>query len=93
MRSNPSGLTSPPSGVGSKPRAMSSGQGYVRKTQSGVGLNKKKVDTHISSNDVDGVNEVGNGGMKSKFCHSCGTKYPVELAKFCCECGVRRLCI
>jgi len=24
----------------------------------------------------------------SKFCHECGSKYPVTLAKFCCECGV-----
>ncbi|XP_022056903.1 zinc finger C2HC domain-containing protein 1A isoform X2 [Acanthochromis polyacanthus] len=93
VRSNPSGLTSPPSGVGSKTRGVSSGYGSVRNTQSGVGLNKKKVDTHISRNDVDGGNEVGNGGMKSKFCHACGTKYPVESAKFCCECGVRRMCI
>ncbi|KAM8731459.1 zinc finger C2HC domain-containing protein 1A isoform 1-T1 [Acanthopagrus schlegelii] len=93
VRSNPSGLTSPPSGVGNKTRAVSSGYGSVRNTQSGIGLNKKKVDTYISRNDVDGVNEVGNGGMKSKFCHACGTKYPVESAKFCCECGVRRMCI
>ncbi|XP_007894985.1 zinc finger C2HC domain-containing protein 1A [Callorhinchus milii] len=27
----------------------------------------------------------------SRFCHDCGTKYPVEWAKFCCECGVRRM--
>ncbi|XP_076617306.1 zinc finger C2HC domain-containing protein 1A isoform X1 [Chaetodon auriga] len=93
IRTNPSGLTSPPSGVGSKTRAMSSGHGSVRNTQSGIALNKKKVDTYISRNDVDGENDVGNGGMKSKFCHACGTKYPVESAKFCCECGVRRMCI
>lgn len=27
----------------------------------------------------------------SKFCHECGSKYPVTVAKFCCECGVKRL--
>lgn len=91
VRSNPSGLTSPPSGVGSKTRAVSSGYGSARNTQSGIGLNKKN--TYISRNDVDGGNDVGNGAMKSKFCHACGTKYPVESAKFCCECGVRRMCI
>ncbi|XP_029384878.1 zinc finger C2HC domain-containing protein 1A [Echeneis naucrates] len=85
VRNNPSGLTSPPSGYGSKPRAASSSYGSL----SG---NKKKVDTYISRND-DGRHEVNNGGMKSKFCHACGTKYPVESAKFCCECGVRRMCI
>ncbi|XP_035537985.1 zinc finger C2HC domain-containing protein 1A isoform X2 [Morone saxatilis] len=93
VRSSPSGLTSPPSGVGSKTRALSSGLGSVRNTPSGIGLNKKKVDTYISRNDIDGGNEVGNGGVRSKFCHACGTKYPVESAKFCCECGVRRMCI
>ncbi|XP_018533100.1 zinc finger C2HC domain-containing protein 1A [Lates calcarifer] len=76
MRSNPSGLTSPPSGVGSKTRAVSSGYGSVRNTQSGIGLNKKKVDSYISRNDSDGGSEVDNGGIKSKFCHACGTKYP-----------------
>ncbi|XP_059182969.1 zinc finger C2HC domain-containing protein 1A isoform X2 [Centropristis striata] len=93
LRSNRSGLTSPPSGLGSKPRAVSSGYGPVRNTQSGTALNKKRIDTYISRNDVDGDPEVGNGGMESKFCHACGTKYPVESAKFCCECGIRRMCI
>uniref|UniRef100_UPI0037E8F0BF zinc finger C2HC domain-containing protein 1A n=1 Tax=Semicossyphus pulcher TaxID=241346 RepID=UPI0037E8F0BF len=93
VRNNPSGLTTPPSGVGSKTRVASSGYGSVRNTQAGTALNKKKVDSYISRNDVDDSNDVGNGGMKSKFCHACGTKYPVESAKFCCECGVRRMCI
>lgn len=26
-----------------------------------------------------------------KFCHECGTKYPVPSARFCIECGVKRL--
>ncbi|XP_061569595.1 zinc finger C2HC domain-containing protein 1A isoform X2 [Cololabis saira] len=93
VRSNPSGLTSPPSGVGNKARAAPSGYSSARNLQSGVGPNRKKPDSYISRTDTDGGNEVGNGGMKSKFCHACGTKYPVESAKFCCECGVRRMCI
>ncbi|CAJ1082389.1 zinc finger C2HC domain-containing protein 1A [Xyrichtys novacula] len=93
VRSSPSGLTTPPSGAGNKTRVASSGYGSGRSTQPGSGLNKKKVDTYISRNDVDGNNDIGNGGVKSKFCHACGTKYPVESAKFCCECGVRRMCI
>ncbi|KAM9331885.1 zinc finger C2HC domain-containing protein 1A [Pholidichthys leucotaenia] len=92
VRSNPSGLTSPPSGVVNKSRGVSSGYGSVRSTQSGM-VNKKKIDNNISRNEADGGNEVGNGGVKSKFCHACGTKYPVESARFCCECGVRRMCI
>lgn len=90
VRNSPAGLTSPPSGVGMKPRVTSSGYGSVRNTS---GVNKKKVDSFISKNEVDGGNDVGNGGVKSKFCHECGAKYPVESAKFCCECGVRRMCI
>ncbi|XP_041670091.1 zinc finger C2HC domain-containing protein 1A [Cheilinus undulatus] len=93
VRSSPSGYTTPPSGVGSKTRVVSSGYGSVRNTQSGTALNKKKVESYISRNDVDGSDDIGNGGMKSKFCHDCGTKYPVESAKFCCECGIRRMCI
>ena len=31
-----------------------------------------------------------NSSMTPRFCHSCGTKYPNTLAKFCYECGNRR---
>lgn len=92
VRCSPSGLTSPPSGMGMKPRVTSSGYGSVRNA-SGTGLNKKKVDSYISRNEVDNGNDIGNCGVKSKFCHECGAKYPVESAKFCCECGVRRMCL
>lgn len=27
----------------------------------------------------------------TKFCHECGTKYPLDCAKFCVECGIKRL--
>ncbi|XP_064597788.1 zinc finger C2HC domain-containing protein 1B-like [Liolophura sinensis] len=33
------------------------------------------------------------GSAGARFCHECGTKYPVYTAKFCCECGVRRMTI
>ncbi|CAH2092983.1 unnamed protein product [Euphydryas editha] len=29
----------------------------------------------------------------SRFCHECGSKFPVETAKFCIECGVKRLVV
>ncbi|XP_014329495.1 zinc finger C2HC domain-containing protein 1A [Xiphophorus maculatus] len=92
-RRNISGIPSPPSGVGNKAKGVSSGYGGVcggvRNSQFGIGANKKKADTNMSGNDVN----VGNGGMKSKFCHACGAKYPVDSANFCCECGIRRMCI
>ncbi|CAH1247889.1 ZC2HC1A [Branchiostoma lanceolatum] len=31
------------------------------------------------------------GKTASKFCHECGTRYPIPKAKFCCECGTRRI--
>lgn len=41
------------------------------------------------------LNGTGNNDILVKlprFCHECGTKYPIANAKFCCECGARRLC-
>ncbi|CAK1555639.1 unnamed protein product [Leptosia nina] len=29
----------------------------------------------------------------SRFCHECGSKFPVDTAKFCIECGVKRLAV
>lgn len=29
----------------------------------------------------------------SKYCHECGDRYPVKSAKFCCNCGMRRLAV
>lgn len=91
LKSNPSRLPGMPSSVRSKIQAASSGS--VKSTESVIGVNKKKVDTYRSRNSVTDGKQVGNGGMKSNVCHACGTKYPVESAKFCCECGVRKMCI
>ncbi|XP_019749277.1 zinc finger C2HC domain-containing protein 1A isoform X1 [Hippocampus comes] len=95
LRTNTSGVTSPASGVAMKSRVVGSGYGPVRNAPPGRGpLHKKKQeDTCITRDDVDGCHNVGNGEIKSKFCHSCGTRYPIESAKFCCECGIRRMCI
>ncbi|KPP69361.1 zinc finger C2HC domain-containing protein 1A-like, partial [Scleropages formosus] len=93
-RTNPSGLTSPPSGL--KPRTPTS-PGSLKNTYSAAGMNKRKVsnaDSNISRNDSKNAVEVDHPtGQQTKFCHECGTKFPVESAKFCCECGVRRMCI
>ncbi|XP_026474420.1 zinc finger C2HC domain-containing protein 1A-like [Ctenocephalides felis] len=34
---------------------------------------------------------ISTGIRMSKFCHECGSKFPLEAAKFCVECGVKRL--
>ncbi|ELU07117.1 hypothetical protein CAPTEDRAFT_168488 [Capitella teleta] len=33
---------------------------------------------------------AGSGGGLAKFCHECGTKFPVPNARFCVECGCKR---
>ena len=35
--------------------------------------------------------QSGARQQTSKFCHECGTRFPVSNAKFCCECGVKRI--
>uniref|UniRef100_A0A8C9SNW7 Zinc finger C2HC domain-containing protein 1A n=1 Tax=Scleropages formosus TaxID=113540 RepID=A0A8C9SNW7_SCLFO len=83
-RTNPSGLTSPPSGL--KPRTPTS-PGSLKNTYSAAGMNKRKVsnaDSNISRNDSKNAVEVDHPtGQQTKFCHECGTKFPVESAKFC----------
>ncbi|XP_077364537.1 zinc finger C2HC domain-containing protein 1A isoform X2 [Festucalex cinctus] len=94
-RTNASGITSPASGVGMKSRVVGSGYGVARNPTPGRRpLNKKKQDDACITRDgADGSNDVGNGEIKNKSCHSCGSMYPIKSAKFCCECGTRRLCI
>ena len=31
-----------------------------------------------------------SGSVLAPFCYHCGTKYPVQDARFCCGCGTRR---
>jgi len=35
--------------------------------------------------------QASNSNGLPKFCHQCGTKYPITIAKYCYECGSRRL--
>lgn len=42
---------------------------------------------HTTARAINAPSSMG------KFCHECGTKYPVVNAKFCCECGVRRVSV
>ncbi|XP_043215134.1 serine/arginine repetitive matrix protein 1-like isoform X7 [Amphibalanus amphitrite] len=35
----------------------------------------------------------GGGATSPRFCHECGSQYPVQAAKFCCQCGAQKLCI
>lgn len=45
----------------------------------------------ISPNPISPTVSKGQILRLPKFCHECGSQYPVQTAKYCCECGVRRL--
>nr|XP_022328309.1 zinc finger C2HC domain-containing protein 1A-like isoform X1 [Crassostrea virginica] len=47
------------------------------------------MNSYSNVNSINRKNSLGAGG--AKFCHECGTKYPLSEAKFCCECGVKRM--
>ena len=50
----------------------------------------------IEVSDLNMKNGGGGGGGGSssqRFCHECGSQYPVQAAKFCCQCGAQKLCI
>ncbi|KAF7998382.1 hypothetical protein HCN44_009780 [Aphidius gifuensis] len=58
-------------------------------------LNRKNYNCKLDEKNIKvGQHQEQDDIMSkmSKFCHQCGTKFP-ETAKFCCECGIRRLAI
>ncbi|CAM4503166.1 unnamed protein product [Caretta caretta] len=85
----------------------------AKNTGTGALANKRKIynaesyssrsDGKIGYDSGDYSSSVNGGSTKSsdenspvqlsKFCHECGTRYPVEWAKFCCECGIRRMVV
>ncbi|XP_044740672.1 uncharacterized protein LOC123301827 isoform X2 [Chrysoperla carnea] len=46
-----------------------------------------------ATNDEPPYRKISSDGQQRlpKFCHECGSKYPVSVAKFCVECGAKRL--
>ncbi|XP_069107062.1 zinc finger C2HC domain-containing protein 1A-like isoform X2 [Argopecten irradians] len=73
-------------GFGTSSPSMPSGflGGISRESESGY---------YSSSSENELHSQYGNKQNVSRFCHECGTKYPVSTAKFCCECGIKRLVI
>ena len=53
----------------------------------------QKKDRHASAGRRVASSSKGGSNKLANFCHDCGTKYPVAEAKFCCECGLRRMAI
>lgn len=43
------------------------------------------------TNDISQQNQPTRTPTGAKHCHECGVAFPVEWAKYCCECGEKRL--
>ena len=66
------------------PGGYGTGFGGTRETESGY---------YSSSSENDITNNKMASSVASKFCHECGTLFPVAQARFCGECGVKRMTI
>lgn len=62
----------------------------LRRPPSGSRPSRGESGYHSEESRSAGGRTRASSGV-SRFCHDCGTKYPVSAAKFCCECGVKRL--
>jgi hypothetical protein len=60
----------------------------IKDSESGYGSGCSEHDARKKASERPRV-----GSASVKFCHECGTRYPVTQAKFCCECGMRRLLV
>ncbi|RWS31513.1 hypothetical protein B4U80_04632 [Leptotrombidium deliense] len=60
----------------------------TRESTSGSSDGSAATASRANSSEVGG-NRSNNG--LPRFCHQCGTKYPITAAKYCYECGARRL--
>ncbi|XP_062370665.1 zinc finger C2HC domain-containing protein 1A [Cinclus cinclus] len=108
---NSLGMVNPQAGGATKTRT-STPPSVARAMSTGALTNRRKTsnsDVNLRSDGKTGYDigdypsSVNGGSAKSsegispvqlsKFCHECGTKYPVEWAKFCCECGIRRMVV
>ena len=60
------------------------GYGYINK-------NPEKNDFYHWLDQENNTFDEKQNALPSKFCHECGSRYPISKAKFCCECGVKRI--
>lgn len=56
-------------------------------------LNNSIDSAYSRSSGAEGEKDRGKQSELPKFCHECGSKYPVAMAKFCCNCGMRRIAL
>jgi len=58
-----------------------------------LGYLSNNSDGGVGTCQGQGLNsgEAGGEAILAKFCHSCGTRFPISWARFCCMCGEKRL--
>jgi len=71
---------------------------FTKKSLKNSGLNGKQYDWLQALSDDHKYTShssfnVTSQSQLSRFCHECGARYPIANAKFCCECGVKRLAL
>ena len=54
-------------------------------------LESNQDNSHYLHGQVSSYQEPKQNFASSKFCHECGSLFPVMSAKFCCECGTKRI--
>lgn len=67
---------------------------YLKHILSSLNRNQQIEDQEISNRAEELVGSIAVTAPVEKlpkYCHECGNKYPVATAKFCVECGVKRL--
>ena len=57
------------------------------------GMRGSESGYYSSNSDIEISGNSKLSSAVSKFCHECGSKYPVTQARFCCECGTKRMAI
>ncbi|XP_078254319.1 zinc finger C2HC domain-containing protein 1A [Rhinoraja longicauda] len=86
----PPGGTRNTAGTGSVNRKTHNTENYERNNMKS-GLDTRDSSTSFNDGNIKSSIRNSPGQQLPRFCRQCGTKYPVEGAKFCCECGVRRV--
>ncbi|CAG4942364.1 unnamed protein product [Parnassius apollo] len=54
---------------------------------------RQDLSSSSSESSLHRAKETSPQPRLSRFCHECGNKFPVDTAKFCIECGVKRLVV
>lgn len=75
--------------VGMKARSPSPARRQQPQQQqqiNGINSPTAQISTHTAQQT-----RTPGGPTAAKHCHECGEAFPVDWAKFCCECGEKRL--